>query len=85
MVRDWPAQLEAIIDLGFHRLLSSGLSSTALEGAPTLAEVVKQVCGLEVHHYLRVVVVWCTELMHLVWPRMSASTRDPSGPQWWVG
>lgn len=37
--------LEAIIDMGFHRVLTSGLAATAEEGAPLLQRLVEQAHG----------------------------------------
>ena len=43
MTEDISAALEAVISLGFERVLTSGGDSTALEGLPTICEMVKQV------------------------------------------
>ena len=43
MVRDHVSALETIIELGFHRVLTSGLDSTCLEGLPVIRELVEQV------------------------------------------
>lgn len=40
--RHWSDALEQIIGCGFHRILTSGQQSTALEGADTLADIVRQ-------------------------------------------
>ncbi|MEJ3745712.1 copper homeostasis protein CutC [Actinomycetes bacterium KLBMP 9797] len=45
MVRRPLDALEAVIDLGVDRLLTSGQESTALEGAPLLAELVTAAAG----------------------------------------
>jgi len=42
---DQPAALEILIDLGVHRVLTSGGAATALEGAPALRDLVKQSAG----------------------------------------
>ena len=43
MTENISAALEAVISLGFERVLTSGGDSTALEGLPTICEMVKQV------------------------------------------
>ena len=43
MTPDLSTTLEAIIDLGCERVLTSGGESSALEGAPVIASLVKQV------------------------------------------
>ena len=43
VVRDPFAALEDVIGLGFARVLTSGLDSSALEGAPTIRKLVEQV------------------------------------------
>lgn len=40
--RHWPEALEQIIGCGYHRILTSGQQKTALEGADTLADIVRQ-------------------------------------------
>ncbi len=42
MVADAPYALECLINLGFDRVLTSGLEASALEGAETIAELVRQ-------------------------------------------
>jgi copper homeostasis protein len=44
MTRDISEALEKIISLGFGRVLTSGGDSSALEGLPVIAGMVKQVC-----------------------------------------
>lgn len=43
--KNWQIALNQIIDCGFHRILTSGQRPTALEGADTLAEIVKLAQG----------------------------------------
>jgi copper homeostasis protein len=45
VVRDRQAALEALIDLGCKRVLTSGAQSSAPEGATTIAAVVRQAAG----------------------------------------
>ena len=42
VVRDGSTALEDLINLGFDRVLTSGLEATALEGLPNLIQLVKQ-------------------------------------------
>lgn len=42
VVKDYPAALETVIDLGFDRILTSGLSATVLEGSEIIADLVKR-------------------------------------------
>jgi copper homeostasis protein len=42
MVADPRGVLETLIDRGYHRVLTSGQESSALEGAPLIAELVRQ-------------------------------------------
>ena len=44
-VRDRQAALEALVELGCKRVLTSGAHSSALEGATTIAAVVRQAAG----------------------------------------
>ena len=43
MTVDIHTALETVISLGFERVLTSGGDSTALEGLPTICEMVNQV------------------------------------------
>jgi copper homeostasis protein len=45
MSRNLPEALETLVELGFERVLSSGGSSNALEGAAVLASLIKQASG----------------------------------------
>ncbi|MDI2128979.1 copper homeostasis protein CutC [Yinghuangia seranimata] len=45
MVRDPFAALEELIDLGVDRVLTSGQDSSVLEGAPLIAQLVRQAAG----------------------------------------
>lgn len=45
MAVDLPAALETLIDLGFERVLTSGASPTALEGAAEISKFVQQASG----------------------------------------
>lgn len=45
MVSDAFAALEAVVSLGIERILTSGLESTSLEGAPLIAELVRRSAG----------------------------------------
>jgi copper homeostasis protein len=42
MTSSMPEALEALIDIGFERVLSSGGSATAIEGAAVLSQLIKQ-------------------------------------------
>lgn len=42
---DWPRALEQIVDLGFHRILTSGQQPTAIEGVDALREMNLQADG----------------------------------------
>ena len=44
MVLDPNTALNDVIEIGFERLLTSGLDSTALEGLDTLKTLVEKVC-----------------------------------------
>ena len=43
MVKDPFTSLEIIIQLGFERILTSGLDSSALEGLPTIKYLIEKV------------------------------------------
>jgi len=43
--KDWQIALEHLIYFGFHRILTSGQQPTALQGADTLAAIVRQAHG----------------------------------------
>ena len=45
MVRDPEKSLDALIELGVERVLTSGLDTTALEGLPTIVKLVKKAQG----------------------------------------
>lgn len=44
MTSDILQALDDVVDLGFQRLLTSGGSSTALEGLPMIQQMVERVC-----------------------------------------
>lgn len=44
MTSDILQALDDVVDLGFQRLLTSGGSSTALEGLPIIQQMVERVC-----------------------------------------
>lgn len=44
MASDILQALDDVVDLGFQRLLTSGGSSTALEGLPMIQQMVERVC-----------------------------------------
>ena len=44
VTEDGNQALEDIIEIGFDRVLTSGLEASALEGLPCLKELVEQVC-----------------------------------------
>lgn len=44
MTSDILQALDDVVDLGFQRLLTSGGSSTALEGLPMIQQMVEKVC-----------------------------------------
>ena len=46
MVHDPAVALEALISLGFERVLTSGCDSSALEGLPLIKRLIDQVCIL---------------------------------------
>ncbi len=43
MTRDIMEEIEAVISLGFERILKSGGDNSALEGLPSIAEMVNRV------------------------------------------
>lgn len=44
MTSDILQALDDVVDLGFQRVLTSGGSSTALEGLPMIQQMVERVC-----------------------------------------
>lgn len=51
MVKDPHTSLDNLIGMGFERLLTSGLDSTALEGLPVIKELVEKVSSFSLRSY----------------------------------
>ena len=51
MVKDPYTSLDNLIGMGFERLLTSGLDSTALEGLPVIKELVEKVSSFSLRSY----------------------------------
>lgn len=55
MVKDPFTTLEIVIKLGFERVLTSGQDSSALEGLPTIKQLVEKVCVSMQQRYVSVI------------------------------
>lgn len=52
MTSDILQALDDVVDLGFQRLLTSGGSSTALEGLPMIQQMVERVCQKDTFNFV---------------------------------
>lgn len=94
MVADAPYALECLIDLGIERVLTSGLESSALEGAETIAALVNQAGGriivmpgggVTVRNIRRILVTTGAREIHLSGCKPVASTMRYRNPNVHMG
>lgn len=52
MTSDILQALDDVVDLGFQRVLTSGGSSTALEGLPMIQQMVERVCQKDTFNFV---------------------------------
>ncbi|MYW03826.1 copper homeostasis protein CutC [Streptomyces sp. SID3343] len=94
MTRDPFATLEALIELGVHRVLTSGQDSSVLEGAPLIADLVDRAAGrivvmpgggITARNIERVIAATGAHEVHFAAGEVSESTATHRNPYPYMG